>query len=56
MDGQMNMMQGNPEMMGMMKSCCMGMEIFGWIVIIALVTQTVILAIMLAKISRISKR
>ncbi len=56
MDGQMNMMQGNNEMMGMMKNCCMGMEIFGWTVIIALITQTVLLAIMLAKISRISKR
>ncbi|MBX9922851.1 MAG: hypothetical protein K2Y01_01955 [Rhabdochlamydiaceae bacterium] len=56
MDGQMNMMQGNPEMMGMMKSCCMGMEIFGWVVVIALVTQTVLLAIMLTKINRLSKR
>lgn len=56
MDGQMNMMQGNNEMMGMMRNCCMGMEIFGWIVLIALVTQTVLLAFMLAKISRLSKK
>lgn len=55
MDGQMNMMQGNPEMMSMMKSCCMGMEIFGWVVIIALITQTVLLAIILAKLNRLRK-
>lgn len=55
MDGQMNMMQGNNEMMGMMKNCCMGMEIFGWVVIIALVTQTVLLAIILAKLNRLGK-
>ena len=53
---QMNMMQGNNEMMSMMKSCCMGMEVFGWVVIIALVTQTVLLAIMLTKISRLTKK
>lgn len=53
---QMNMMQGNNEMMSMMKSYCMGMEVFGWVVIIALVTQTVLLAIMLKKISRLTKK
>lgn len=53
---QMNMMQGNNEMMSMMKSYCMGMEVFGWVVVIVLVAQTVLLAFMLAKISRISKR
>lgn len=44
------------DQMNMMKSCCMGMEVFGWVVVIALITQTVLLAIMLTKISRLSKK
>jgi hypothetical protein len=46
MDGQM----------GMMKSCCLGMGIFGWIVIIAFITQIVLLAILLVKVNRLGKR